>query len=481
MKGLKKIALASAIAAISAGAQAELKALDDSAMGELTGQKGLTIDLETKYTIGEFAYEDAGLVVFKDLSLGANTDTTLHNINADGLLDNIRIKIDVAGSGVVTTNGLVVSQDNLLTYANSEVIDLATLHVAAFTNPDTEMAAAGSAAVGGTGTDSRSGDQIGEKKLYGDGDLVIHLGFTDAWQYGGGLAAYLGGAGSNGLGDKGVDNGSHNTTMSTLTYDGAYEILSRAVDFNHSIGKIGIADSGQAGSATPGDNGNIGSIELESHADLRGAGGIIIDTTPTTTTLISGLSINGYLGSVDISIENHGNGFSGGQLVGGGAGTGAADSKIYWDSFFNVTDLDVYIDIAGVQITDMKINNLRGDTTSLNNEEYEDLVDASGNVVLDASGNAVKSDIVIAETGDASFGFAHSKRTIYAVNQDVVNASSFLDGSGNNGFVDGVAINTEFKGDMEIGALSFGDTGTSIGSLFWTDIRSTTNWTISAH
>jgi hypothetical protein len=45
MKGLKKIALASAIAAVSAGAQAELKALDDSAMGELTGQAGLTIDL----------------------------------------------------------------------------------------------------------------------------------------------------------------------------------------------------------------------------------------------------------------------------------------------------------------------------------------------------------------------------------------------------------------------------------------------------
>lgn len=46
---------------------------------------------------------------------------------------------------------------------------------------------------------------------------------------------------------------------------------------------------------------------------------------------------------------------------------------------------------------------------------------------------------------------------------------------------DGVAINTVFKGDKEIGALSFGDTGTSIGQLYWTDIESTTNWTVSSH
>jgi len=461
MKGLKKIALVSAVAAISAGAQAELKALDDSAMGELTGQKGLTIDLETKYTIGEFAYEDAGMVVFKDLSLGANTDTTLHNINADGLLDNIRITIDVAGSGADTTVGPVASTDHVLTYANSEIIDLAGLHVQAFSNGDTGMLNAAG------GVDTKSGNDIGHKKTYGDGDLVIHLGFTDAWQYGGGLASYLGGVGDTGTGPEG-DGG---TSMGTLTYDGAYDVLRRSVDFNHSIGKIGIAASTEVG--------NIGSIAMESHAELRDSNGFIVDTTTATTTLISGLSINGYLGSMDISIENHGNGFSGGQLTGGGAGAGDADSKIYWDSFFNVTDLDVYIDIAGVQITDMKINNVRGDTTSLNNETREQSVDASGNLVVDASGNPVLGGEIEDKTGDASFGFAHSKRTIYAVNEDVVNGSTFL--TGGNGFVDGVAINTEFKGDMEIGALSFGDTGTSIGSLYWTDIRSTTNWTISAH
>jgi len=449
MKGLKKIALVSAVAAISAGAQAELKALDDSAMGELTGQKGLTIDLETKYTIGEFAYEDAGMVVFKDLSLGANTNTTLHNINADGLLDNIRITIDVAGTGAV--DNALGGVDNTLNYATSEVIDLAKVHVGVYSNSDSGLQAA--AGLGIDVLSNTGGSAIGEKKTFGDGDLVIHLGFTDAWQYGGGLQAYKNGTGSDGLGALGVDgDATLDSGMGDITYAGAYEVLRRAVDFNHSIGKIGIASSTEVA--------NVGSVVMESHADLTGGvqGAAIIDTTTTTTTLISGLSINGYLGNVDISIENHGNGFSGGQL---GAGFGEADSKIYWDTFFEVTNLDVYIDIAGVQITGMKINNSRGDDTSINGETY----DLDGNLDF--------------QSGTSAFGFAHSKRTIYAVNEDVVSAGELF--LGGNGFVDGVAINTEFKGDMEIGALSFGDTGTSIGSLYWTDIRSTTNWTISAH
>jgi len=457
MKGLKKIALVSAVAAISAGAQAELKALDDSAMGELTGQKGLTIDLQTKHTIGEFAYHDAGMVVFKDLSLGANSNTALHNINQDGLLDNARITIDVAGSGALGDDGI---PDNYLNYANSEVAALAELHVKGFGNKDAGMK---SASISGGGTDG-NGDLIGSRKAYGDGDLVIHIGFTDAWQYGGGLASYLAGTGSDGLGALGVDAGAGTTSMSDLTYAGAYEIVRRSVDFNSSIGKIGIAGSAEVA--------NVGSVDMKSAAELQaeiGNGFSIFDSTPNTTTLISELSINGYLGSMDISIENHGNGFSGGQLGGGAAGTGAADSKIHWDTFFDVTDLSVYIDIAGVKIEGMKINNTRGDLTSLNNET----------AVVDPITGEVT---YVASTGDGSAGFAHSKRTIYAVNEDVVNAAEFLDPATNrNGFVDGVAINTEFKGDMEIEALSFGDTGVSIGSLYWTDIRSTTNWTISAH
>jgi len=91
MKGLKKIALATTIAAVSTGALAELKALDDSAMGELTGQAGLTIDIETKWSIGEFAYVDAGVVVLKDLAMGGNSNETNAAGEANDMMDKIRL------------------------------------------------------------------------------------------------------------------------------------------------------------------------------------------------------------------------------------------------------------------------------------------------------------------------------------------------------------------------------------------------------
>jgi hypothetical protein len=108
----------------------------------------------------------------------------------------------------------------------------------------------------------------------------------------------------------------------------------------------------------------------------------------------------------------------------------------------------MYIDIAGVQITDMKIHNERGDRTGLDNT--------------------------------SSFDFAHSIREIYAVKDSVLN---LLPGGPAlaDYYVDGIAINTRFKGDIDIEAISFGDTGKSIGSFYITDLTSTTNWTISAH
>ena len=108
----------------------------------------------------------------------------------------------------------------------------------------------------------------------------------------------------------------------------------------------------------------------------------------------------------------------------------------------------MYIDIAGVQITDMQIHNERGDRTGLD--------------------------------GTSSFDFAHSIREIYAVKDSVLNLKSGVTTLAEN-YVDGIAINTRFKGDIDIEEISFGDTGESIGSFYMTDIASTTNWIISAH
>ena len=467
MKGLKKIALASAIAAVAAGAQAELKALDDSTMGELTGQAGLVIDLETEWTIGEFAYQDAGFIVLRDLSMGGNS-----NEGTNSMLDNIRMEIDVAGAGAIEASG---APDNLLKYGFSNVKNLAAIHYGAAATAGNANAAEfaelaqGSLASGGFSTagsfDTTRQDangnnlRVDDEVVYNDGDLKIHFTFTDAWQKGGGFAMFAAGQGTD-------RDGNFIGGLADATLAQATDIATSAVDFEFNIGQIGIA-------ASTYDVGNQG---LEGTDFVNGT-----DADTSTTTLISDLSIKGYLGPADILIENKGNGFGAdgsSNILGlpSGRQSGNADSKIQWDSFFKVTDLDVYIDIAGVQITDMAIHNERGDQSSLNQVVERDATGAPV-TTTDASGN-----IVPVMVNTSAFGFAQSKREIYAVKDTVLNLTTLTTQTGANiaGYVDGIAINTRFKGDIDIGALSFGDTGTSIGKIYLTDITSTTNWTISA-
>jgi len=412
MKGLNKLVLASAIAAISAGANAELKALDDSAMGELTGQAGLTIDIETKYTIGEFAYKDGGSVLFQGISLSSGRF-------GGGMLDNVRLNLDVA-DGVET-----------LHYGLSEITELAKELVDNRGNTEGGIA---QLAAGTLGNVPGKAD-LNTGKVFGDGDLVIHIDATDHLKSGGGMDAFVAGEGRTvvqqltALAIEGAGGTAAAGTIGFTDLDlvGAAAIVHTAADFNFSIDAIKLAASDyDIGSGANGDDTFAGAL----------------DATKSTT-LISDLSIQGYLGPVDIQIENNGNGFD---------AAGNADSKIHWDTYIDVTDLDVYIDIAGVKIENMKINNTRGDTTNIENLE--------------------------------SFGFAHSEREIYAVKDAVLKIGSVVNHNGGTNkadYVDGIAINTVFKGDMEIGKLSFGDSGDTIGELYWTDISSTTNWTISAH
>ncbi|MGP4843209.1 DUF6160 family protein [Marinobacter sp. 1Y8] len=101
MKGLKKIALATAIAAAPFAAQAELKALDDGAMGNVTGQAGVTIELETKVDIGEFRYVDEGTFAMTGVSIGGGdiVDDGQGNLTTSGNLDDLKIDIDVEADG----------------------------------------------------------------------------------------------------------------------------------------------------------------------------------------------------------------------------------------------------------------------------------------------------------------------------------------------------------------------------------------------
>lgn len=102
MKGLKKLALATAVAAVPFAAQADLKALDDTSMGNVTGQAGVTIELETKVDIGTFTYTDEGSFAVSGIHIGGGAITTDADGNVtgvDGLLDDLKIDIDVEADG----------------------------------------------------------------------------------------------------------------------------------------------------------------------------------------------------------------------------------------------------------------------------------------------------------------------------------------------------------------------------------------------
>ncbi|WP_404362355.1 DUF6160 family protein [Marinobacter sp.] len=102
MKGLKKIALVTAISAASFGAHAEMKALDDSAMGNMTGQAGVTIELDANINIGEIQYKDQGSLFITDVQVGGaglNGYTYADGSAAGTALDNLKIGIDIAGDG----------------------------------------------------------------------------------------------------------------------------------------------------------------------------------------------------------------------------------------------------------------------------------------------------------------------------------------------------------------------------------------------
>jgi hypothetical protein len=60
MKTLKQLALAAAVLAVPFMAQAELKAMDDSALATVTGQDGISISGSFNGSIGKISYTDDG-------------------------------------------------------------------------------------------------------------------------------------------------------------------------------------------------------------------------------------------------------------------------------------------------------------------------------------------------------------------------------------------------------------------------------------
>ncbi len=106
MNGLKKSMLAGAMVALPIVAHA-VKPLDDSTLGAVNGQGGVTIELQTKVTIGQFTHVDEGSFHINDITIGGIGSTTSNyfgidwgsGVSSGELLDDLLITIDVASDG----------------------------------------------------------------------------------------------------------------------------------------------------------------------------------------------------------------------------------------------------------------------------------------------------------------------------------------------------------------------------------------------
>lgn len=433
-----KALIASILAVTSSVSFAELKAIDDEILSDVTGRAGLTIDIDMGIEIGEFMYKDAGSIVMQGIRMGgmdrsgevgtafdgsvgivASADdcqpgTGPRSNNACGTtgLNNVRIEVDIAGDGSQT-------QDRVWIPGNP-----------VFGNPTTYYAdnqfqwAWGQALNGPFAGTLRCGDINACAFIANDGDLFIH-------------AKPISGADHNWIGYQG--DGAAGTGGGAAGAGGTAIFLA---DFGYEMDKFAL----KASTYNPGDD-----------CDASGCGGT---SSAQSTTIISDLKMEGWFGGFDLLLENKGNGFGQYDDLGNftETGYGSAASKLKMNSFFKVTDMEYDFDIAGIRYEGIEIGNSRGRTEMFDMFTFEDYVFAPG-------------------VGTTQ-SFAQSATHLYAVKDDVLHI-------GTNGdrpnFTDGIKIESRLIADMDIDHLSFGDTGRSIGMLRYTDMDYRTNMVISAH
>ncbi|NVK38135.1 MAG: hypothetical protein HWE18_09440 [Gammaproteobacteria bacterium] len=190
MKGLKKLALVTAVAA-APFAQAEMTAMDDALLGEMTGQAGITIDVDLAMTIDAIKYVDRdgnqdgsgvqGAITMSKLAIGdIAADGTLSaatirgiTIDADGT-DGLVIGLnqigDTAGNGIDITVDAVIIGNGYANLAQTEAgVAIAT---------STQTGAAATAAV--TDGAYADGAAYGAALAAGDPTAIGYLAAADA-------------------------------------------------------------------------------------------------------------------------------------------------------------------------------------------------------------------------------------------------------------------------------------------------------------
>ncbi|GLQ31022.1 DUF6160 family protein [Litoribrevibacter albus] len=111
MKGTLSLKLLPAcIAALTCSqAFAELTPIQDTELGTVSGQSGISINLETRVTMDEFRYTDEGSISLKDVTFGGADKTAFFEgqyaggrvlpITQSNMLDDVKIDVDVRSDG----------------------------------------------------------------------------------------------------------------------------------------------------------------------------------------------------------------------------------------------------------------------------------------------------------------------------------------------------------------------------------------------
>jgi len=132
--------------ALPSSVLAEFRELDESSMATVTGQAGVTIELETRISMDSLTWTDEGSLSVNGLRLSGQNDT---------VLDNTKLTIDIAGDGEV------------LEHSFSEIARRADAGLLDSSDPDVAAALATYSVNGEFG------------KQFNSGDLVMHLGAID--------------------------------------------------------------------------------------------------------------------------------------------------------------------------------------------------------------------------------------------------------------------------------------------------------------
>ena len=307
MKGLKKLPLAIAITSVfAATAQAELKALEDETMSEMTGQAGITVEMSVTATVGQVQYTDTD----GDGTVGADSGSIAFN----------NVKLGSAASPLKVTQTIDVVDDYQSTNA-AAAGDAIKLGISNLTV---------NASVGGIQIGKGTGNAQLNETI---GGLVVEnltMGASDTYVYA-----------LNGEKGIGVDQ-SIKVTGGNVTY---------VAGFVDAADETAFTDA-NAGAPAPGyynkgadadnrDTDGVGSISLEGITFNDGAGGAVemdglkiqvvdgADTTNTSTTkdaiLVTSPSITGTLTIQDIKIGSG----SVGQLAITDINMAGSTTKIY--------------------------------------------------------------------------------------------------------------------------------------------------------